>query len=172
MKKISLTLLTITLFISCSESNKETKKTEESNIEIIQERNHSTLFEAKITDFNLDELEEGGAQSLALTIDKVTLSGKASDLHLGATDLFIANVNEHGIQFESNEKTELANKGSEYKLISRGVIVIGTETYSSSYVNFLNKGNEQIRGMLYIDPKPENLKFDGPLVIEFKGKKK
>ena len=125
MKKINLTLLAVIFFFSCSESKKEAKNTEESNIEIIQERDHSTLFEAKITDFNLDQLEEGGVESLTLTIDKVMLSGKASDLHVGGTDLFVTNVNENGIRFESNEKTELAKKGSEYKLISRGVIIIG-----------------------------------------------
>ena len=179
MKKINLLVLNITsllfvsgiIFSSCNGNDSTNNEFSDEPVEIVNDRDFSTLFEARLNDFSLDQSEKGSVESLNFVINDVRLSGLSNDSYSQEMDVFIGDVNEGGISFKSNkEKADLANLGSEYKLILKGDVVVGNKEYSA-YVNFNNKNTDEIRGMLYIEPKPDNMKFDGPLVIEFKGRK-
>ena len=178
MKKINLLILNLVslffisgiLFSSCNNKNSKKNEVSDEQVEIVNDRDHTTLFETRLNEFSLDQSEEGSVESLSFQIKEVRLSGLTNDTYSQGMDVFVGDVNEGGISFISKKgKAELANPGSEYKLILKGNVVIGSKDYSA-YVNFNNKKANEIRGMLYVNPKPTNMKFEGPLVIEFKGR--
>ena len=63
-------------------------------------------------------------ESLSFQIKEVRLSGLSNHTYSQGMDVFVGDVNEGGISFISKKgKAELANPGSEYKLILKGNVV-------------------------------------------------